>query len=451
MMNPRENISNITLKPNLFSLKELMGEQAYYAWLAEKYPNITSQVSREQQANQFAAILDFEIRIQMCIYRRMEYHKEELKEFFERMQNEDIIYSRQRAELIEHMSKMEKAQAQKIVDLMQAFSDEKNKKEKLNEILKLIETQIRETQLKIDEQKLILQKLNTSIDQFNVKIDARIQVHIEDAVFISQLLPNDHPNASEHKRQIDNAISNLRNGSLPLANFHEEVANIAKNYLDIVPQMASRLERFEKGIAKTTELIELRDQLVVKREDVKEEIKVLEEEKGVLNNAKSAILNEILALSQPQKNENNSPAAGSSQAIANMFAKAEFKEQSELANTEFQIDNMAKTIEAMLDKNNGNDNDGQSDDDLLASLLGDIDEADKLLEEEPDLVSIKTYEQGLSDPEFNPQIHEEASKPIDELPIYSEQKENISDEKNVEVAAGHNEEREASERPRSNR
>jgi hypothetical protein len=119
-MKPRDS-QNQEKVVALNSLEELMGKLLYYAWLSDKFPNVSSQTMREKTAEQTAAMMTVaEIKAQVALFERIQFHKAEVKEFLEKTDAAEKRYEKKQAEFIESLNQANQDELKRITTKFQS-------------------------------------------------------------------------------------------------------------------------------------------------------------------------------------------------------------------------------------------------------------------------------------------------------------------------------------------
>jgi hypothetical protein len=316
------------IKP-LSSLKELMGDRAYYSWLADKLPSIPTTMLKDKKEEEYVALLSIiEIKIQQIIYQRVQYHQAELKEFFSKIEA-GKKYENERSELIAVLNELTQNDLKRIVNEINSLDEARITKDKLNQILHRVDQMLKEIKLEITQLKLSVQRIDEVINKYDERIQKRIETHLEDAQFIANSIPKDHHDAEASIKQINQASADLKSGTISISKFKNNVYEAANKFAHLVPQMAVRLDKFQAGTNKTEAMIQKKQELVEKREILVAQIDIKENQESQLQDIRTATLNQVLGLQQPapDKNEQNAKPEGSTSSITNLLAKAAVKEQ----------------------------------------------------------------------------------------------------------------------------
>jgi chromosome segregation ATPase len=343
----------------------------------------------DKQAEQFIEQIAIEIRIQTALYLRVQAFKKEISEFLTKLEaNSERVYQKERAALIDELNKIEQNNLIRIAEEFKTLDTTRLSKEKINDLMKQVDSQLLEYKAAIKQYQATIERLDVVIEKYNTVVSNRINIHIEDINQIVSQIPQDHPALSENKQRIDQMSNQLRDKTISLSDYRNKVVDILRPLVKDTPHLVNRLNATDSDIKNTIGIEQKADELTAKRDAVFHKLVETQEKEAQLKEAKSALLSQLVKLDEPQA---NAPKADSSSLIASMLAKAEAN-STDKPEEEFNTDKLAENVLNMLDDDN------PEDDDLLASILGDLDEAEKSIDSEPPL---KSYEEAKEDRVYN--------------------------------------------------
>jgi hypothetical protein len=273
----------------------------------------------------------------------------------------------------------------------------------------MIDQRLQNLSLERNHLSATLIRLDEVIAIYDNKIQQRMNIHIEDAAFIANSIPDNHPQAQESKQRILDATDQFKAKKISSLEYFRSVMDAAKPYAVNIPVLAVRLNRFEDSFRKTILIEEKREALSQTRLQVQERIAKIDDESKLLQELKGDLNNKInqINVNNPPEDERKSVKSSTGQ-IGFLLANKSQPDVSPPPILDFKeiLEKAAVFIMPLSEIENEKK-------DVLASELSSFDldfDLDEIAEL-PELLPIKSYEQSAEDKPYDPNNDDKPSPP----------------------------------------